>query len=77
MKANNGRRGKSSPEVSSRALYRHLTDTGAYHLIGGHQPPRDESSPRKIGSELRFGNRISGDNSGGVVGSPGNGSGAD
>jgi pimeloyl-ACP methyl ester carboxylesterase len=63
---------KSLPEILGQSSPRHLADSSAHHLNGGHQWPRQECGPKKLGSKLCARNRI-GRNAGWViVGSPGN-----
>jgi hypothetical protein len=62
---------KSLPEIPGQALPRHLADSGTHHLNRGHQRPRQERSPEKLGSKLCARNRISRNAGWVIVGSPG------
>ena len=62
---------KSLLEIPGQALPRHLADSGTHHLNRGHQWPRQECGPEKLGSKLRARNRICRNAGWVIVGSPG------
>jgi hypothetical protein len=51
---------KSLTKIPGQALPCHHSDSGTHHLNRGHQRPRQECSPEKLGSKLCARNRIGG-----------------
>jgi len=58
-------------KIPGQALPGHHSDSGTHDLNRGHQRPRQESSPERLGSKVRARNRICGDAGWVIVGSPG------
>jgi len=71
MKTPSSQLGKSLLKISGQALPRHLADSGTHHLNRGHQRPRQECGPKKLGSKLRDRNGICRNAGWVIVGSPG------